>query len=213
MVQLDTLDGDLAPRRPRSHPLEHLMDRVDPPPALAAVDLLRPEYHALPAVFGKTPSVAVAHLADTAVPSPIYRGPPAGVKHLVQVGADTEIHLLGHQFQGAVSGGIKAPRDDLLHCHLRSPAAQVLHSGIAGAGVQYNNVVRLGHGIHPAIHKLLLIFGNGIDADARFCHTTLLSIGKSGGPLCGGPPAFRQAKPVRWDQVAIMPAARRAAKS
>ena len=48
------------------------------------------------------------HLGHSRRPYPLQFRPPSGEEVLVQVGADAEIGIVVHQFQGAVPGRIKA---------------------------------------------------------------------------------------------------------
>ena len=150
------------------------MDGVDPLIAPAGVDLLIPEHHPLGAVGVEGPGVPVGGLSRPRHPGPLQRLPPAGVKHLVQVGADADIGVCGHQLQGAVPGPVKAPGGDCLHSHLRPPGPQPLHRVVLRAGVQHYNLVRLQHGVHPAVYKLFLIFTDGVDTYLVAAHKDLL---------------------------------------
>ena len=108
-------------------------------------------------------TVPIGGLARSWNPGLLQLRPPARMEHLVQIGAHTDVRILGHQLQRTVAGSVKAPGADGLHRHLRAPLPQLLHRGIGGTGIQHHHLVCLAHGVHPPLHKGFLIFTDGID--------------------------------------------------
>ena len=173
VVQLDPLRCHRRPRSALPHPLEHLMHRMHPPVSPACMDLIAPEHHALRAVLLEAPGIAVGDPAAARLPRPLQRLPPSRMEHLIQVGADTQVHILRHQFQGPVAGRVEPPGQDPLHSDLRSPGPQPLRRAILRPGIQHHHQVGLPHRVHPAVYKFLLIFTNGIHTyliAAHFVH-------------------------------------------
>ena len=165
VVQLDPLRRHLDPGASPAGPLEDLVDRVDPAPAPAGVDLLRPEHHALAAVRVEAPGVAVGGLGRAGAPGLLQGGAPSRVEDLVQIGAYADIRVLRRQLQGPVPGRVKAPGHNGLLRHQRPPVPKPPDALIGGAGVQHHHLIRLRHGVHPPLHKLLLVFADGVDDD------------------------------------------------
>ena len=126
---------------------------------------LLPEYNPLGAVGLKAPGVAVGGLPGPRSPGLLQGGAPAGAEHLVQVGAHAHIRILRDQLQRTVPGTVKPPGDDPLHRHLSAPGPQPLRRAVVGAGVQHHHLVRLGHGVHPPVHKGALVLGDGVHHD------------------------------------------------
>ena len=170
VVQLHPVGHHRGSRLARPGPAQHLVYRVDPLIAPAGVGLLIPEHHPLRAVRLEGPGVAISRLTGAGGPGPLQQFPPAEVEHLVQVGADADVCLRRDQLHGAVPGRVKAPGGDGLLRDAGPQAAQQLRRAVGGAGVQHHDVVRLGHGRHPAAGKLGLVLADGVDADAIVPH-------------------------------------------
>ena len=77
--------------------LQHLMDRVHPAKAKARVRLFDPEHAALAPIRQEAPRVAVAQPLRAACQRPLHCRAPAGMKHLVKIGADAQVRVLRHQ--------------------------------------------------------------------------------------------------------------------
>ena len=163
MIQLDPLCRHRGAGSPLPRPAQHLVHRVHPAVAPAGMGLLAPKHHAFTAVRGEGPSVAVGRLPRARPPSRLQRPAPARMEHLVQVGADADVRILGHQLQRAVPGIVEPPGRDDLPLHPGSPGPQALHRAVGGAGVQHHHLISLSHGIHPAVGKLLLILTDGVN--------------------------------------------------
>ena len=78
VVQLDPLRRHLGAAQPVPRPPEHLVDRVDPPPAAAGVDLVGPEHHPLRPVGVEGPGVPVGGPAHSRGPGPLQGGRQPG---------------------------------------------------------------------------------------------------------------------------------------
>ena len=110
---------------------------------MPGVDLIRPENHAVFSVGGETPDVWVVCLTDARTPGLLQRRTPAGAKYFVQIRADADIHILRHQCQTAVPGGIKPPRFHLFPGHIRPKLMQNIRRPVLGAGVQHDDPIGL----------------------------------------------------------------------
>ncbi len=174
VVQLDAFRSDHGTGAALPHPLQHLVDRMHPLIAPTGVDFLVPKDHPLGAVGVEGPGVPVGRLSRPRRPYLLQLLPPAGMEHLVQVGADADVRVLRRQLQRAVPCGIEAPGGDGLHRHLGPPLPQLFHRTVLGARVQHHHPVGLGHGVHPAFYKLLFVFANGVDTYLVPPHKNLL---------------------------------------
>ena len=82
-------------------PLQHFVHRIMPDKSMAAVNLVLPEYHALSSIFSMAP-----HKAAPVLRAGLRQGrllqlfSPALFKHLVQIGTDAQVGILGYQVQG-----------------------------------------------------------------------------------------------------------------
>ena len=94
VVQLHPLYRHGRAGDPLAHPFKDLVDRVYPLIAVPGMGLFIPEDHPLAAVRVETPSIAVGRLSGPRLPSPLQRSPPSGVKHLIQIGAHTDVCVL-----------------------------------------------------------------------------------------------------------------------
>ena len=98
MVQLHSFHGHCGARTPLPGPVQYFVDRMYPLIPMAGVYLFVPKNHTLGTVWIKAPGVAVSCLACAGPPGCFQQLPPAGVEHLVQVGAYADIRILWHQF-------------------------------------------------------------------------------------------------------------------
>ena len=87
------------------------------------------------------------------------------MEYLVKIGAHADIGVLRNQFQRAVAGGVEAPGFNTFDSDQGASAPKKICGFIGGAGVQNDNLVCLGHGIHPAMHEVRFIFTDGIHND------------------------------------------------
>ena len=114
MIQLHSRDNN-APLLQGRVRRQHLMHGMHPAISMPGVDLIGVKYVPFAAVREKIPGVAIGGAGRARLPRGFQQCPPAGVKHLVQIGADANVRILRHQRQRAVPCGIKAPRVDALH--------------------------------------------------------------------------------------------------
>lgn len=99
MVELHACGGNRADLPEAVGALEHFVHRVGPLPAVAAVDFFIPENDAFAAVGTEAPGVAITGLLGAWSPGGLQSGAPAGMKDLVQIGADADICIVRHQGQ------------------------------------------------------------------------------------------------------------------
>ena len=147
-------------------PDQRLVDGIAPAKALADVDFVVPEHHAVAAVGLMAPDIAVAVLGPVLLRRRLFQGlPPAGVKDLVQVGADIEVAVLRRQLQREIAGVVKAPGLNLPADHMGAQRLQPLRRTVGRAGVQDVNPVCLGHGSHPPGGEFRLVPADGVDIE------------------------------------------------
>ena len=111
----------LAKLRPL--PDQRLMDGIPPAEALAGMDFVVPEHHAVAAFGQMAPYISVTVLRPVLLRRrPLQSLAPAGVENLIQICADIEIAVLGRQLQRKIAGVVKAPG---LDCSAKNMGAQL----------------------------------------------------------------------------------------
>ena len=141
---------------------QHLMHGMNPFKALPRVHLIGIKEGAFAAVRIERPHIGIAQLLRALRPGGFHLLAPAWGKVFVQIGANADIRIRGHQLQGAVARRVKAPGRDFLAGHLRAQFRQCLRRAVRGAGIQHINAVRLAHGLHPPRGESTLIFADGV---------------------------------------------------
>ena len=150
-------------------PPQHFMYRMMPAEHAGGVDFLLQERSARRSAGAEAPDIGVPELFCSRLPGILQQLPPAGPKHLVQVRAHADVRVRRDQLHGAVAGRIKPPGADSLLPHHGAPVRQLFHGPVRAPGVQHAHPVRLPHGVHPAVHELLFVFGDGVHADFHGC--------------------------------------------
>ncbi|MPM87068.1 hypothetical protein SDC9_134161 [bioreactor metagenome] len=153
------------------------MDRMHPAKAVAQVNLFHGELLVGPPVGVKAPGKQVSGPGARLGPRRLQLCPPARLEHLVQIVGNADIHVRGNMIHGRVSGGVKAPGFKPLLINHRPPGPEPLCGFICGAGIGHHHQIGLADSVHPAVHELLLIFTDGVNADLPFFHWLISSVG------------------------------------